>query len=106
MAAEAKPVPGFEDFSREVDTDFSGAGEASESLEFRLIEAKEHYSDARIQSFALMFVTATEHVPAQGIFTLRHDRLGEMDMFLVPVDKTGHGVFYEASFNLIKEAAS
>jgi hypothetical protein len=35
----------------------------------------------------------------QAIYQLEHDRMGTMDIFLVPIGPDGQGMGYEAVFN-------
>lgn len=49
--------------------------------------------------FSLLFVTQHEPVAEQGIRELRHDELGELSLFLVPVAREADGVRYQAVFS-------
>ena len=49
--------------------------------------------------FALMFLARQSIVLPQKIYRLKNDRLGEVEIFLVPVGKDAEGVSYQATFN-------
>ena len=49
--------------------------------------------------FSLIFVAAGPGVLMQRLYRLKHDRLGEQTIFLVPVGKNNDGVSYQALFN-------
>lgn len=53
--------------------------------------------DAR-EPFALQFRVAVAQVLPQAIYALRHERLGTLEIFLVPIGRDGDGVRYEAVF--------
>jgi hypothetical protein len=50
-------------------------------------------------SFSLLFTGPLEPALSQLIYTLSHDRLGELSLFLVPVGLDDRGRLYEAVFN-------
>jgi hypothetical protein len=51
------------------------------------------------ETFSLMFRGPLTLFVPQGIRTLKHGKLGELDIFLVPVGKEEDGFQYEAVFN-------
>jgi hypothetical protein len=50
------------------------------------------------RQFSLVFLAPTSDVWRQGTFTLTHDELGELELFLVPIGADAEGVRYEAAF--------
>ncbi|MDO8189397.1 hypothetical protein Q5424_26565 [Conexibacter sp. JD483] len=54
--------------------------------------------DAARQPFALRFRVPFATVLPQQIFPLRHERLGTLEIFLVPIGQDADGVRYEAVF--------
>lgn len=52
----------------------------------------------RTQPFALIFTSHT-HRLTQATFRLAHPALGEIDVFLVPLQPDARGPLYEAVFN-------
>ena len=51
--------------------------------------------DLRAEPFTLVFAGPPERMAPQGTFTLHHDAIGDIDVFIVPVE-AGR---YEAVFN-------
>ena len=50
-------------------------------------------------SFSAIFRGAPDFYTPQRIWRLEHDRLGELDLFLVPLQPDEHGSRFEAVFN-------
>lgn len=75
-------------------------------LTLQLIEAKQLFSRQnanlpvkRSEPFALVF-RGPQNLPlAQATYQLQHDQLGELAVFLVPIDQDEEGFYYEAIFN-------
>jgi hypothetical protein len=53
----------------------------------------------RRQPFVLHFVVPVEVVFPQRIYRFAHDTLGELEIFIVPIEQTARGVGYEAVFS-------
>jgi hypothetical protein len=51
--------------------------------------------------FSLLFLSGTPL--AQGTYSLSHPALGEINLFLVPIQKAKHGFRCEAVFNLLRD---
>jgi len=49
--------------------------------------------------FSLIFIGASDLILPQMIYRLRHDEMGEVSIFLVPIGKDQRGVSYQAVFN-------
>lgn len=79
-------------------------------MEVQLIEARDiteyDYADedealpARRKPFSLIFRSAdkTRYLP-QHIYTIKHENLGALDIFLVPIGPDKKGMRYQAIFN-------
>lgn len=93
-------LPNREDFAAELNTNFEAEADAEKVFVITLIEVKNIISNKIQECFSLLFcATASEAPLFQQSFRLRHARLGEMELFLVPVKKNETGLFYEAVFN-------
>jgi hypothetical protein len=67
-------------------------------VKLKLLEAKalKTREGANRTAFALLFASP---VPApQGTYTLQHEALGKLEIFLVPIRQDGAGVHLEAIF--------
>ncbi len=53
---------------------------------------------SRAQPFSLLFTSRTHRLD-QATFRLAHAALGELDVFLVPIQPDARGALYEAVFN-------
>ncbi len=75
------------------------------SLEFILTQVKRHRDNDVQRTFSLLFLGKFAGVLPQQICRLSHPRLGELDLFLVPLQQNRDGVLYESVFNLLKDEA-
>ena len=50
------------------------------------------------EPFSLLFSGPLELFLQQHMYTLQHDELGSVEMFLVPVNQDENNTFYEAVF--------
>jgi len=60
--------------------------------------SKSSMIDQEGQQFSVVFSTATTQVYEQGVYVVSHPKLGEFELFLVPVFGDEKGVHYEAVF--------
>lgn len=90
-------LPDLEAFSACVGDRFRLAGDGHE-LVAKLVEAKP-LGEARDRPFALLFRVEEGPILAQKIYPIEHDRLGRLDLFLVPVGPDEVGMQYEAVFS-------
>ncbi len=51
------------------------------------------------QSFSLVFRGPRDLELTQGIYPMSHDKIGEVDLFLVPIGPDEKGMCFEAVFN-------
>ncbi|MGA7220086.1 MAG: hypothetical protein WBX38_17350 [Candidatus Sulfotelmatobacter sp.] len=86
-------------FERNLNTKFWLRDGAAESHAMDLIELADGHSTPRQEQFSLLFRGDPNYVFPQQIFPLKHDAIGELDLFLVPVGRNESGTFYEAVFN-------
>ncbi|MGJ4728828.1 DUF6916 family protein [Luteimonas sp. SDU101] len=69
---------------------------------FVLVEAQPlpgRAKDAMRAAFSLVFLNASPVLLPQQIYPMRHPRLGELGVFLVPVAQNRDGFLYQAVFN-------
>ena len=69
------------------------------SQELQLIEVSELKKMSRQEMFSVVFRAQSNEVLAQKTHRLDHDRLGDFEIFLVPIGRDEQGVSYEAVFN-------
>jgi hypothetical protein len=90
-------------FSGHVNTKFLMRYGDSQTAELELISVTDVGSSPRQSQFSIQFVGPKEGPTAQGIFRLEHERLGALDLFLVPIARDKDGLRYEAVFNRVHE---
>ena len=75
----------------------SAAGEVR--TEFTLVECRHLTSGERQECFSLIFAGPPDLPQEQCIYRLTNDRLGAMDLFLVPIRRDDRGLHFEAIVN-------
>jgi hypothetical protein len=90
-------------FSGHVNTKFLMHYGDSKTAELDLISVTDVGSSSRQSQFSLQFQGPGDGPAAQGIFRLDHEKLGALDLFLVPIARTKDGLSYEAVFNRVFE---
>ena len=90
-------------FAGQLHTEFSICLPGSALLPIRLYEVAEESSSPKIEQFSLLFRGPLAPHCAQGIYSLQHDKLGELSLFLVPVGADGEGMRYQAVFSRLRQ---
>lgn len=91
-------------FAEQLNTTFRAFYAPEEALELELIEATdpdEHkeVKPKRHERFSLLFRGPQGQVLWHGIYKFQHERMGEFELYLSPVEQDEDGVYYEAVFN-------
>ena len=70
-------------------------------LEAVLFEVKLHepHDGPRKQPFSLYFRSSQRGALPQAIYQVEHEKMGPMEIFLVPIGPDAQGMRYEAVFN-------
>jgi hypothetical protein len=92
-----------EAFSENLNTKFRIPLGDSHAAELELIEVKEIISLPGQEQFSLLFRGPLEYAFPQSIYHIEHEKMGEMDIFIVPVGKNQSGFSYEAVFNYVHQ---
>ena len=92
------------DFAKHLDTTFTVAIGGKKTQKWKLIEAGEVRSGgggtARRQAFSLLFSGPGGSPVAQGVYKVKHAKMRNMEILLVPVvAEGGKKMHYEAIFN-------
>lgn len=88
-----------EDFARSLNTAFECSLAPGQSVSLQLIQLREGKSSPQQEQFGLLFQGPLEFLLPQQMYPMRHETLGEFDLFIVPVSKDAQGFYYEAMFN-------
>jgi len=107
-------LPSFKQFTDRVGTPFHFVRPSSEPVVLTLAEARpargastgaSDQAGEAVRRFALLFRGPMEPSLSQQTYAVIHDKLGPMDLFIVPVGRTAEGLAYEAVFNLVAPLA-
>ena len=88
-------------FAEELGSSFALKIADSESVDLELVEVSELKERPHQVSFAILFLTPNSSLVDQGLYELNHERLGEMQIFLVPIGMDGERMKLEAVFNFL-----
>jgi hypothetical protein len=92
------------DFAPWLGTEFRVADDSGSEATLELVEANSLTAwrgAPRSEPFSLIFRGSPDRPLDQRIHTIEHDRLGRLDLFLVPIGpgSDGRGPYYQAIFN-------
>lgn len=96
-------LPTQEAFSTQVDTDFVTRLADGRDVAFRFFRLDPGISSKYQESFSLMFRAPLDVPPEQGLYSFRHSALGDLSLFLVPINQKEDHFLYQAVFNHLKE---
>ncbi len=91
----------LEHFSGCVNETFTAALNEGE-IEFVLVEARAlptRMPNAMRAPFSLLFRNTAVFLFPQQIYQMRHPKIGEVGIFLVPIAREREGFLYQATFN-------
>lgn len=93
------------EFSKHVNTKFNVNAEAPQPIELELVEVKSYENKDKsgeqsgMERFSVYFKGPSNPFLQQATYSLLHERLGEVVLFLVPIAQDENGFRYEAVFN-------
>lgn len=93
----------LETFTQQLNTTFKINSDDSEQCELELVEALSHDNKntlADSKSYSLLFRYSRSAPLQQSVYSLKHDALGIIDIFLVPQIQDEKHHFMEAVFNI------
>jgi hypothetical protein len=93
-------------FEEHLNTKFWLFDECREAQALDLIELANGHSSARQEQFSLRFRGDRDRILPQSIYPMKHDLIGDFDLFLVPIGQDETGTFYEAVFNRLIQTQS
>ncbi|HRI04245.1 MAG TPA: hypothetical protein PLL77_10930 [Pyrinomonadaceae bacterium] len=106
MSEIAIQLPSKSEFLAVNNSIFTASNGEGKDFEICLVSVEEIVSNDFQENFTLLFRAEPDVGTQQGIYVLKHEELGEMDLFLVPIKKDETGLYFEAVFNLIKAAGA
>lgn len=90
-------------FEENLNTRFWLIEEGLEPYPMDLVECVNGHSTPRQEQFSLRFRGERAQIFPQRIYVLKHNAIGEFELFLVPIGRDNTGTFYEAVFNRWRE---
>lgn len=94
-----------DEFLKHVGTQFNTALEERE-VNLTLAEVKAYMplenEEPGMERFSVFFAGPPERMLPQKTYSLRHERMGEFDIFMTPISGNADGFRYEAVFNYYK----
>jgi hypothetical protein len=75
--------------------------DANNQCDVDLVEISDLRKLPAQEMFSIVFRGPRETRLGQGIRQFKHDRTGELAIFIVPIREDDKGVYYEAIFNLL-----
>ena len=97
------------EFSRHLNTDFDLLF-GDEQLQLRLVAVKPYLPQPNeqpgMERFSVFFEGLLDRYLPQRLYHLTHEAMGEIDIFLVPIEKKENAFRYEAVFNYFKSEPS
>jgi hypothetical protein len=91
-------------FAENLNTRFWLLDEFQQPHPVDLVELVDGYSTPRQEQFSLRFRGDRDPIFQQRIYAMKHDFIGDFDLFLVPIGRDETGTFYEAVFNRMIQA--
>src|SRR5581483_3549089 len=92
-------------FSEHLNSEFKLSLPDAAPLVLRLLQVNERDAGPRLEQFSLFFRGPREPYLQQSIYSLQHDKLGTIELFLVPVGIEQDGIQYECAFNRFRKPA-
>lgn len=97
----------MENFTRELNACFTLCPAGGSPITTELVEVRSNgytVPGRGKENFSLLFSDRANPSIGQGLVKVRHPRLGEFELFLVPVMPDRPGVCYQAVFNFLADA--
>jgi hypothetical protein len=92
-----------QEFSRHLNTTFHTILDDGPAVALQLVLVKPFKHNAPeetgMEQFSAFFVGGLDALLPQRTYRLRHEEMGEFDIFLVPISRKEEGYRYEAVFN-------
>jgi L-ascorbate metabolism protein UlaG (beta-lactamase superfamily) len=92
-----------EAFKENLNTRFRVSLGDANTTELELIEVLGTISTPRQEQFSIFFRGTPDYLLPQSTYQMEHEKLGEIDIFLVPVGREQDGFRYEAVFNYVNQ---
>jgi len=85
-------------FAENLNTTFQLTGTDSASLALELVEVSDKDPEGPVEQFSLIFRGPVTPIYPQGIYSVKHERLGALELFFVPLGIEGSAMRYQVIF--------
>ena len=96
-----------EEFSKHVNTKFRARVDVEAEVDLELVEVKGYLGrpgdQQGMERFSIFFKGPVKPLLTQNTYSMSHDAMGTLDLFIVPIKPEGEGSRYEAVFNYFKK---
>lgn len=92
-------------FRDHLNTTFTLQGEPFDGTALELVQVSDLRTANQFTGFSAIFRGPLDARLEQHIYHLRHDQMGNLEIFLVPVGVEQAGFLYEAVYNRLERAA-
>ena len=89
-------------FAGLLNTKFRVVLDVPDVIELELVQVSELQVSELQEQFTIIFVGALDQFLGQGLRSLQHERMGTIDLFLVPIGKDESGFQYKSVFNRVR----
>ena len=90
-------------FAQNVNTKFHVSADDANRVELELAEVSELKQHKGHDQFAIVFRGPLNLFMGQGMRSFDHEKLGQFELFIVPIRQDGEGFYYEAVFSRFRE---
>jgi hypothetical protein len=92
-----------EAFLENLNTKFHVSAEDNSQLDLELAEVSALKLVKNQEQFAIVFRGPLDRFIEQGTRSFDHEKLGQFELFIVPIRQDGEGYYYEAIFNRFRK---
>jgi len=90
-------------FTQHANTKFQVQVDENTDVEVELIHVSELKVYPQQEEFSIVFHGPLDPFLGQGVRSFKHDRMGQFELFVVPIKQDEQGFHYEAIFNRVRE---
>ena len=93
----------YEALTQNLNTKFHVAADDAGPLDLELAEISDLKQVKNQEEFAVVFRGPLDQFLGQGMRSFDHEKLGQFELFIVPIKQDDKGYYYEAIFNRFRE---
>lgn len=90
-------------FRENLNTRFNVSRGDADTVELELVDCKDLGSTPKQEQFSILFRGPLQPFLEQMAYEMKHEKLGDVFIFIVPVKKDSEFMYYEAVFNRFLE---